>query len=93
MPRIFDYMFSDDNDWGNPTYYVIKANCKYFSKIRADYNVSELSSSKLHAAWVWKNVADHLVDMHKGYYNKIKAVKIHWWNLLWWWLKMEDRDC
>lgn len=91
MPRIFDYIFSEDGDWGNPTYYTIKANGKYVSKLRHDYSVSEMTDSMVKAAWVWKGVADKVVSLHKDYYDKIKIVKIHWWNLLWWWLRMEER--
>lgn len=92
LSNVFNYMFSDDNDWGNPTYYVVKTGDCYVKKVDSRYTVRETTSKKIGSFWCWKNVALHICDLHSSYYDKIKIVKIHWWNMLWWWLKMEDRD-
>lgn len=83
-------MFASDGDWGNPEYFVVKANGKYVKKLRRDYSIAEMTDRRLDAVWLWRRVADKIAEAHRDCYDKIKIVKIRWWNILWWWLRMEE---
>jgi len=82
---IFEYLFSSNDDWANPTYYVVEV-CKnnYIKQtLVCKPWVRTTTSSKTMAFWMKKNVASSFVEKAKDIgYADAKISKVHWWNVL-----------
>lgn len=91
---IFEYIFSSNDDWANPTYYVVKLCNDCYIKELLTYKpwIRTTTYSKSKALWMKKNVAISIVEKTKDIgYVDAKISKIHWWNVLI--RKFKDYDC